>query len=274
MVGGAAAAGAGAALLRALSGAAGRPNEPAPPLAAAGGGEGGWARRALDVYHDAVAAGYRPRLHVLERLLACLRLPHQRPDGGLLAPLQVRARPAACAAHACSLAVCPGPACCACRAVLVCSQLAARCAAAALAHVYFMLGAVTGHTLRSCRASACLGRCPLHAAPPAACMLFTCSMCARALPGGRALTSAREAAHPGARARLNPAGRGRRPRTPRPQRRAAAPRRCCRPTAAASCARSTRARSACWRRPSRWAPCRSLASRPPRPSTCAACRPA
>ena len=110
MVGGAAAAGAGAALLRALSGAAGRPDEPAPPLAAAGGGEGGWARRALDVYHDAVAAGYRPRLHVLERLLACLRLPHQRPDGGLLAPLQVRARPAACAAHACSLAVCPSPA--------------------------------------------------------------------------------------------------------------------------------------------------------------------
>ncbi len=78
--GGAAACGAGRALLRALG--------TEPSLENLGPGEGGWARRALGVYQDALAAGCRPRLHVLERLLACLRLPHQRPSA--LAPLQVQ----------------------------------------------------------------------------------------------------------------------------------------------------------------------------------------
>ena len=36
-----------------------------------------WARRALHAYHDAVADGYKPGLRLLERLLSCLRLPHQ-----------------------------------------------------------------------------------------------------------------------------------------------------------------------------------------------------
>lgn len=34
-----------------------------------------WTNQALAVYRDALAAGCRPRLHVLERVLACLRLP-------------------------------------------------------------------------------------------------------------------------------------------------------------------------------------------------------
>ena len=85
--GGAAAGGAGRALLKALTS-----TEPEAEALCAypGPGDGGWARRALGVYHDALAAGARPRLHVLERLLACLRLPHQRPHEALL-PLQVRA---------------------------------------------------------------------------------------------------------------------------------------------------------------------------------------
>ena len=36
-----------------------------------------WARRALHVYHDALADGYKPQLRSLERLLSCLRLPQQ-----------------------------------------------------------------------------------------------------------------------------------------------------------------------------------------------------
>ena len=85
MGGGAAAGGAARALLKALTGAE-------PEAEALAGypspGDGSWARRALGVYQDALAARCRPRLHVLERLLACLRLPHQRPHEALL-PLQV-----------------------------------------------------------------------------------------------------------------------------------------------------------------------------------------
>ena len=36
-----------------------------------------WARRALHAYHDALADGYKPGLRLLERLMSCLRLPHQ-----------------------------------------------------------------------------------------------------------------------------------------------------------------------------------------------------
>ena len=37
--------------------------------------QGRWASLALGVYRDALAGGCRPRMHVLERVLACLRLP-------------------------------------------------------------------------------------------------------------------------------------------------------------------------------------------------------
>ena len=41
-----------------------------------------WTTQALGVYRDALSAGLRPRLHVLERLIACLRLPLDPKHGG------------------------------------------------------------------------------------------------------------------------------------------------------------------------------------------------
>ena len=38
-------------------------------------GQSVWVARAVDVYREALSAGYRPRRHVIERVLACLRHP-------------------------------------------------------------------------------------------------------------------------------------------------------------------------------------------------------
>lgn len=62
---------AGPALLRALGGS----GSVAEHGGSAAVGEGVWVARAVDVYREALSAGYKPRRHVLERVLACLRHP-------------------------------------------------------------------------------------------------------------------------------------------------------------------------------------------------------
>ncbi len=55
-------------------------------------GEAVWAQRAVDVYREALSAGYRPRHHVLERVLACLRqpqIPKAAAPAAFAAPFQV-----------------------------------------------------------------------------------------------------------------------------------------------------------------------------------------
>lgn len=37
--------------------------------------EASWMQRAVDVYREALSAGYTPRAHIIERMLACLRQP-------------------------------------------------------------------------------------------------------------------------------------------------------------------------------------------------------
>ncbi|CAL8460572.1 g101 [Coccomyxa elongata] len=62
---------AGPALLRALGGSGSISDHNGPAAV----GESVWAQRAVDVYREALSAGYRPRRHVIERVLACLRHP-------------------------------------------------------------------------------------------------------------------------------------------------------------------------------------------------------
>ncbi len=51
-----------------------------------------WAQRAIDVYREALSASYRPRRHVIERVLACLRHPQapKNATAAFAAPFQVR----------------------------------------------------------------------------------------------------------------------------------------------------------------------------------------
>ncbi|KAK9820618.1 hypothetical protein WJX72_012335 [[Myrmecia] bisecta] len=63
---------AGMALLQALSGSAAPVEYDAREV--------NWVSRAMSVYREAVAGGVTLRLHVLDRLLACLRLPHSADD--------------------------------------------------------------------------------------------------------------------------------------------------------------------------------------------------
>jgi hypothetical protein len=55
-----------------------------------------WPTRALTVYREALAGGYRPSMRILDRLFACLRLPHgedRMASGDTKAtPLKVRLR--------------------------------------------------------------------------------------------------------------------------------------------------------------------------------------
>ena len=42
--------------------------------------EASWQQRAVDVYREALSASYTPRAHIIERVLACLRLPATPPS--------------------------------------------------------------------------------------------------------------------------------------------------------------------------------------------------
>lgn len=42
--------------------------------------EASWQQRAVDVYREALSTGYTPRPHIIERVLACLRLPATPPS--------------------------------------------------------------------------------------------------------------------------------------------------------------------------------------------------